>query len=74
MQDFYDAIKTFGGWRGLCASCRTRRSVPSHCLHAHRARHIFGLDGPQGLQRIRMQVDTYARTYQEALSLHDEIL
>ncbi len=36
--------------------------------------HIFGIDGPSGLQRIRVQVDTYARTYQEAYLIQELVL
>jgi hypothetical protein len=74
MQDFYDAIKTLAAGEVYALVAAQDAQYPAIVYTPIVQEHIFGLDGPHGLQRIRMQVDTYARTYQEALSLHDEIL
>jgi hypothetical protein len=74
MQDFYDAIKHLASGEVYALVAAQDAQYPAIVYTPIVQEHIFGLDGPQGLQRIRMQVDTYARTYKEALHLQDQVL
>jgi hypothetical protein len=69
MQDFYDAIKNLAAGEVYALVAAQDAQYPAIVYTPIVQEHIFGLDGPHGLQRVRMQVDTYARTYQEALHL-----
>jgi hypothetical protein len=66
MQDFYDAIKNLAAGEVYALVAAQDAQYPAIVYTPIVQEHIFGLDGPHGLQRVRMQVDTYARTYQEA--------
>jgi hypothetical protein len=74
MQDFYDAIKNLAAGEVYALVAAQDAQYPAIVYTPIVQEHIFGLDGPHGLQRVRMQVDTYARTYQEALHLQDLVL
>lgn len=74
MQDFYDAIKELANGQVYALIAPQDTQYPAIVYTPIVQEHIFGLDGPQGLQRIRVQVDTYARTYQEAYALQELVL
>lgn len=77
MQDFYDVIKSLANGEVYALIAPQDAQYPAIVYTPIVQEHIFGLDGPKvsgGLQRIRVQVDTYARTYQEALALQDLVL
>ena len=74
MQDFYDAIKDLAAGEVYALVAAENTQYPAIVYTPVVQEHIFGIDGPHGLQRARVQVDTYARTYQEALALQDLVL
>ena len=77
MQDFFDAIKDLAGGEVYALVAAENTQYPAIVYTPIVQEHIFGLDGPNvsgGLQRIRVQVDTYARTYQEAYALQQLVL
>ena len=77
MQDFFDAIQNLAGGEVYALVAPEGTQYPAIVFTPIAQEHIFGIDGPNlshGLQRVRVQVDTYARTYQEALHLHDQVL
>jgi len=74
MQDFYDAIKELVGGEVYALVAPQDAQYPAIVYTPIVQEHIFGIDGPNGLQRIRMQVDTYARTYQEAYLTQELVL
>jgi Protein of unknown function (DUF3168) len=74
MQDFYEAIKSLANGEVYALIAPQDAQYPAIVYTPIVQEHIFGLDGPQGLQRIRVQVDTYARTYQEAYALQELVL
>ena len=77
MQDFFDAIKDLAGGEVYALVAAENTQYPAIVYTPIVLEHIFGIDGPnlsRGLQRVRVQVDTYARTYQEALHLQDQVL
>jgi hypothetical protein len=74
MLDFYDAIKELAGGEVYALIAPQDAQYPAIVYTPIVQEHIFGLDGPHGLQRIRVQVDTYARTYQEAYELQELVL
>lgn len=73
MQDFFDAIQNLAGGEVYALVAPESTQYPAIVYTPIAQEHIFGLDGPHGLQRVRVQVDTYARTYQEALLLQDQV-
>ena len=77
MQDFYEAIKSLANGEVYALIAPQDAQYPAIVYTPIVQEHIFGLDGPNvsgGLQRIRVQVDTYARTYQEAYALQQLVL
>jgi hypothetical protein len=77
VQDFYDAIKDLAGGEVYALVAAENTQYPVIVYTPIGQEHIFGIDGPNlslSLQRIRVQVDTYAKTYQEALHLQDQVL
>ena len=74
MQDFFDAIKDLAGGEVYALVAAENTQYPAIVYTPIVQEHIFGIDGPHGLQRVCVQVDTYARTYQEALYLQDQVL
>jgi hypothetical protein len=77
VQDFYDAIKDLAAGEVYALVAAENTQYPVIVYTPIGQEHIFGIDGPnlsRGLQRVRVQVDTYARTYQEALNLQDQVL
>ncbi len=74
MQDFYDAIKALANGEVYALVAPQDAQYPAIVYTPIVQEHIFGIDGPHGLQRIRVQVDTYARTFQDALALQDQVL
>lgn len=74
MQDFYNAIKDLAAGEVYALVVAQDAHYPAIVYTPIMQEHIFGIDGPHGLQRVRVQVDTYARTYQEALLLQDQVL
>ncbi len=74
MQDFYDAIKELADGEVYALVAPQDAQYPAIVYTPIVQEHIFGIDGPNGLQRIRMQVDTYARTYQEAYLTQELVL
>lgn len=74
MQDFFDAIKDLAGGQVYALVAAENTQYPAIVYTPIVQEHIFGIDGPHGLQRVRVQVDTYARTYQEALHQQDQVL
>ena len=77
MQDFFDAIQNLAGGEVYALVAPESAQYPAIVYTPIAQEHIFGIDGPNlsgGLKRVRVQVDTYARTYQEALHLQDQVL
>jgi Protein of unknown function (DUF3168) len=74
MQDFYDAIKELAGGEVYALVAPQDAQYPAIVYTPIVQEHIFGIDGPSGLQRIRVQVDTYARTYQKAYLTQELVL
>ena len=77
MQDFFDAIQNLAGGEVYALVAPESTQYPAIVYTPIAQEHIFGIDGPNlsgGVQRLRVQVDTYARTYQEALHLQDQVL
>ena len=77
MQDFFDAIQNLAGGEVYALVAPESTKYPAIVYLPIAQEHIFGIDGPNlsgGLKRVRVQVDTYARTYQEALHLQDQVL
>ena len=77
MQDFFDAIQNLAGGEVYALVAPESTQYPAIVYTPIAQEHIFGIDGPNlsgSLQRVRVQVDTYARTYQEALHLQDQVL
>ena len=74
MQDFYNAIKTLASGRVYPLVAPQGVDYPALVYTPVDQEHIVGMNGLHGLQRVRVQVDTYARTYQEALHLQDQVL
>ncbi len=74
MQDFYDAIKDLAAGEVYALVAAENAQYPAIVYTPVVQEHIFGIDGSHNLQRARVQVDTYARTYQEALHLQDQVL
>ena len=77
MQDFFDAIQNLAGGEVYALVAPESTQYPAIVYTPIAQEHIFGIDGPNlsgGLKRVRVQVDTYARTYQEALHLQDQVL
>ena len=74
MQDFYNAIKDLAAGEVYALVAAQDAQYPAIVYTPIVQEHIFGIDGPHGLQRVRVQVDTYARTYQEALLIQDQVL
>lgn len=77
MQDFFDAIHNLAGGQVYALVAPESTQYPAIVYTPIAQEHVFGIDGPNlsgGLQRVRVQVDTYARTYQEALHLQDQVL
>jgi len=77
VQDFFDAIQNLAGGEVYALVATEGTQYPAIVYTPIAQEHIFGIDGPNlsgGLQRLRVQVDTYARTYQEALHLQDQVL
>ncbi len=77
MQDFFDAIQNLAGGEVYALVAPEGTQYPAIVFTPIAQEHIFGIDGPnlsRGMQRVRVQVDTYARTYQEALHLQDQVL
>ncbi len=74
MQDFFDAIKDLAAGEVYALVAPENTQYPAIVYTPIVQEYIFGIDGPHGLQRVRVQVDTYARTYQEALLLQDQVL
>jgi len=77
VQDFFDAIQNLAGGEVYALVAPEGTQYPAIVYTPIAQEHIFGIDGPNlsgGLQRLRVQVDTYARTYQEALHLQDQVL
>lgn len=74
MQDFFDAIKHLADGQVYALVAPNEAQYPLIVYTPVAQEHILGLDGLHGLQRIRVQVDTYAKTYEEASNLQDEVL
>ncbi len=74
MQDFYDAIKDLAAGEVYALVAAENTQYPAIVYTPVVQEHIFGIGGPHNLQRARVQVDTCARTYQEALHLQDQVL
>jgi len=77
VQDFYDAIKDLAAGEVYALVAAENTQYPAIVYTPIGQEHIFGIDGPNlslSLQRVRVQVDTYARTYQQALNLQDQVL
>ena len=74
MQDFFDAIKDLAGGEVYALVAAENTQYPAIVYTPIVQEHIFGIDGPHDLHAHALQVDTYARTYQEALHLQDQVL
>lgn len=74
MQDFFSAIKDLVDGEVYALVAPQDAHYPALVYTPIVDERIFGLDGPQGLRRVRMQVDAYARTYQEAVQLQEVVL
>lgn len=74
MQDFFDTIKDLASGQVYALIAPIEVEYPLIVYTPVAQEQILGLNGLHGLQRIRVQVDTYAKTYEEALSLQDQVL
>jgi hypothetical protein len=73
MQDFYDAIKTLASGRVYPLAAPLKPTYPMVIYTPVASEKIWGLGGSHDLERIRVQVDAYAKTYNEALALQDAV-
>ena len=74
MQDFYNAIKDVAAGEVYALVAPENIPYPAIVYTPIVQEHIFGIDGPHNLQRVRVQVDSYARTFEEALQLQDQVM
>ncbi|MFZ2738090.1 MAG: DUF3168 domain-containing protein [Burkholderiaceae bacterium] len=74
MQDFYDAIRHLAGGEVYALVAPQDARYPAIIYTPVDQAHVMALDGPNAMRRARVQVDAYARTYLEALSLQDQVL
>ena len=74
MQDFYDAIKHLADGQVYALIAPSESTYPFIVYTPVSGEQILGINGLHGLERIRVQVDCYAKTYVEALGLQDEVL
>jgi len=77
VQDFFVAIQNLAGGEVYALVAPEGTQYPAIVYTPIAQELIFGIAGPNlsgGLKRVRVQVDTYARTYQEALHLQDQVL
>ena len=74
MEHFYDAIRLLAGGQVYALVAPEDTQYPALVYTPIAQELVLGLDGPLGLQRLRVQVDAYARTLQEALYLQDQVL
>lgn len=73
MQDFYNAIKTLASGRVYPLVAPQGVDYPALVYTPVDQEHILGMNGLHGVQRVRVQVDAYARTYAEAIALQDQV-
>ncbi len=74
MQDFYDAIRHLAGGEVYALVAPPEAQYPAIVYTPVDQAHIVALDGPNKLRRVRVQVDAYARTFEAALQLQDQVL
>lgn len=74
LEQFYDSIKTLAAGQVYALVAPEDAQYPALVYTPIAQELVLGLDGPQGLARLRVQVDAYARTLQEALHLQDLVL
>lgn len=74
MQDFFEIIKDLASAQVYALVAPSEAQYPLIVYTPIAQEHILGINGLHALQRIRVQVDIYAKTYEEALSLQDQVL
>jgi hypothetical protein len=57
MQDFYNAIKDLAAGEVYALVVAQDAHYPAIVYTPIMQEHIFGIDGPHGLQRVRVQID-----------------
>ena len=74
MEHFYNAIRLLAGGQVYALVAPEDVQYPALVYTPIAQDLVMGLDGPHGLARLRVQVDAYARTLNEALHLQDLVL
>ena len=74
MQEFLEAIRHLAGGEVYALVAPADAQYPILVYTPVDQSHVIALDGPNELRRARVQVDAYARTFDAALQLQDEVL
>jgi hypothetical protein len=74
MKQFYQAISALAGGRVFAFVAPAEATYPLVVYTPIEVAAVMAMDGLQGLNRSRVQVDAYATVYSEALALQDRVL
>jgi hypothetical protein len=74
MKQFYQSISTLAQGRVFAFVAPADAVYPLIVYTPIEVAGVMALDGLQGLNRSRVQVDAYATVYTEALALQDQVL
>ena len=74
MKELYLAIAALAGGRVFAFVAPPDATYPLIVYTPIESALVMGIDGLQGVGRSRVQVDTYATVYSEALSLQDQVI
>ncbi len=74
MQEFFETIRHLAGGEVYALVAPADAQYPAIVYTPVDQAHVIALDGPNALKRARVQVDAYARTFDAALLLQDQVL
>ena len=74
MKDFYDAIAEVANGNVYALLAPSSAKAPYVVYTPVSITHRIGLNQFHGVERVRVQVDTFARTYEEANNLQTAVL
>jgi hypothetical protein len=74
MQELYEAIKGLLDGRVYALVAPEGTACPFMVYTPVATEHVFGVAGPCGIQRVRTQLDAYAKSLAQAFELHDQVL
>lgn len=70
----YDAIKHIADGRVFALIAPHLSAMPYIVYAPVSQDHVMGMSGSHGLKRMRVQVDVWARTFQDATSLQAQVM